>query len=331
MTQPTSMRAMLIERFGGPEELHLGEVPIPRPGPGEVLIKVAFAGVNPADWKCREGRLADYFAYRFPFILGFDAAGVVVAVGEGVGDFALGDDVLTSSNQGRGEWGSYAEYVKSAVATVAHVPSNLDFAQAATIPTAGTTAWGALHDVGAVRAGQRVLINGGAGSVGIFAIQLAKRAGAAVAATCGPDNLDFVKGLGADCVINYREGGVAEALTAWAPEGVDLIVDAVGLGSLPAAAAKLIRRGGALVAIETLNRDIEAFDQQLAAERDVRLLSNMLAVARIPEHLQAIVGAVAEGSVKIPPFEVLALEQAAEAQRRVQLGHVRGKLLLQVS
>lgn len=324
------MRAIVIHRFGGPEELQLAEVPAPEPGAGEVLIRVVLAGVNPADWKCREGRLQQYFNYQFPFVVGFDAAGVVERLGEAVTGYAVGDAVLTSSNQGRGEWGSYAEYLKSSTATVARLPDGIDFAQGATIPTAGATAWGAIHDVGAVRAGQKVLINGGSGSVGIFAIQFAKAAGCEVAAICGPANLAFVKSLGADRVIDYRSENVLEATAAWAPAGVDLLLDTVGLGSLPADATRVIRPGGALVAIATLIQDIAGFDAALAKSRDVRLLSNMAAAARIPEHLRAVVDAVARGGVRTPPYEILPLEQAGDAHRRVASGHVRGKLLLQV-
>ncbi|MFD2272728.1 zinc-binding alcohol dehydrogenase family protein [Undibacterium arcticum] len=163
-----------------------------------------------------------------------------------------------------------------------------------------------------------------------FAIQLAKAAGCEVAATCGPANLDFVKSLGADHVINYRSEAVLEATAAWAPEGVDLLVDAIGLSSLPADSTRVIRPGGALVAIATLIQDIGGFDAALAKSRDVRLLSNMAAAARIPEHLRAVVDAVAQGRVTTPPYEILPLEQAGEAHRRVADGHVRGKLLLRV-
>jgi NADPH:quinone reductase-like Zn-dependent oxidoreductase len=324
------MHAMVIHRFGGPDQLQLAQVPTPEPGAGEVLIRVVFAGVNPADWKCREGRLQQYFNYEFPFVLGFDAAGVVERVGEGVTEYAVGDRVITSSNQGRGEWGSYAEYVKSSTATVAALPTGIDFAQGATIPTAGATAWGAVHDVGKVKAGQKVLINGGSSNVGMFAIQLARNAGCEVAATCGPANLDFVQGLGADRVINYRSDDVLSAAAAWAPDGLDLVIDTIGLNSLPADASRIIRPAGALVAIETLIQDIAGFDAALARSRDVRLLSNMAAVSRIPQHLHAVMDAVTNGWVKTPPYEILPLEQAGEAQRRVADGHVRGKLLLRV-
>lgn len=328
------MRAIVIHRFGGPEELQLEQVQKPQPGPGEVLIRVVLAGVNPADWKCREGRLQPYFDCRFPFVPGFDAAGVIAQAGPGVEGYAVGDRVVTSSSQGRGDWGSYADYVKTSVWTVAPLPPGLSFEQGATIPVAGATAWGAVHDVGAVRAGQKVLINGGSSNVGMFAIQLAKAAGCEVAAICGPDNLDLVRQLGAGCAIDYRrEGGegVLAAARAWAPDGVDLLIDAIGMGSLPPSAPRVVRPGGAVVSIETLMQQGPAFDTALAASRDVQLLNNMMAAERIPQHLRAVVDAVASGGVATPPCEVLPLEQAAEAQRRVQQGHVRGKLLLRVS
>jgi NADPH2:quinone reductase len=178
------MKAMVIDRFGGPEVFRMAQVATPEPGPGEVLIKVAFAGVNPADWKCREGLLARYFEYKFPFIVGFDAAGTVEKIGAGVTGFKPGDRVLTSSNQGVGEWGSYAEYVKSGIERVARVPEGISFADATTIPTAGGTAWGAVMDVGGAKPGQTFFINGGAGGVGSFAIQLAAMLGGRVIVTC---------------------------------------------------------------------------------------------------------------------------------------------------
>src|SRR5579859_6260838 len=119
------MRAMVIDRFGGPEVFRLAEVETPKPAPGGVVIRVAYASVNPADWKCREGWLAQFFAYKFPFIVGFDAAGIVAAVGEGVTDYKVGDRVVTASNQGEGDWGSYAEFVRSSTYRVAKLADSL--------------------------------------------------------------------------------------------------------------------------------------------------------------------------------------------------------------
>ena len=324
------MKAMVIDRFGGPEVFRMAQVATPEPGPGEVLIKVAFAGVNPADWKCREGLLARYFEYKFPFIVGFDAAGTVEKIGAGVTGFKPGDRVLTSSNQGFGEWGSYAEYVKSGIERVARVPEGISFADATTIPTAGGTAWGAVMDVGGAKPGQTFFINGGAGGVGSFAIQLAAMLGGRIIVTCSPANADYVRGLGAERSIDYRNEDVLAALRHFAPEGIDIIIDAIGMGSLPPDTAEVVKPGGKIVCIETLIKDIEGFDKDVAARRNVEVLHNMIAVMRLPEHLAGVTAAVADGRIRTLPYEIMPLAQAGAAHERVKAGHVRGKILLQV-
>ena len=138
------MRAMIIEQTGGPETLQLADVPTPTPGPGQVLLRVAFAGVNPADWKDRQGMLAIYQAYRFPYIVGFDAAGVVDQVGPGVSGLKPGDRAFTPTNHGQGGWGSYAEYVIADEDRVAPIPQGMSFEAAASIPVAALTGWQAL-------------------------------------------------------------------------------------------------------------------------------------------------------------------------------------------
>jgi NADPH:quinone reductase-like Zn-dependent oxidoreductase len=324
------MRAMVIDRFGGPEVLHLADVESPEPGPGEVLIRVAYAGVNPADWKCREGWLAQFFDYKFPFIVGFDAAGIVARVGAGVDNYKVGDRVVTSSNQGIGEWGTYAEFVRSAIDRVAHLADGLDFQTAASIPTAAVTSWEALFDTGHLKAGHKVLIHGGAGGMGSFAVQFAKHVHADAAATCGPANLDYVRGLGADRVINYRSENILAALRAWAPDGVDLIVDTVGQGTLPDG-IEMVKRGGAIAPIGTLIKDEPQFDAAVADARGVRIIPTMSNRSRAGAQLRTIVDLFGHGRFRAPAIEVLPLEQAGEAHRRVKDGHVRGKILLKVA
>jgi NADPH:quinone reductase-like Zn-dependent oxidoreductase len=324
------MRAMAIDRFGGPEVLRMAELPIPAPGPGEVLIKVAYAGVNPADWKCREGWLARFFEYRFPFVLGFDAAGVVVKLGAGVSGLAAGQRVVACSKQGLGQWGSYAEYVVAATDGVAPLADHVPQAEAAALPTAGITAYEGLFESGRIGPGQAVLIHGGAGGVGSYAIQLARHAGARVAATCGPHNLDYVRGLGAELAIDHRAGRIAEAIAAWAPQGLDLVLDAVGQGSLPQA-VELVRPGGVIAPIATLIADETPHDAAAAQRRGVRIVPTMSSYERSGAQLRRLAALCAEGVLRAPQFTVLPLEQAAEAQRRVQAGHVRGKLVLEVA
>jgi len=324
------MRATIIDRFGGPDELRLAELRQPKPGPDEALIRLVYAGVNPADWKIREGWLQNYFEYSFPFVLGFDGAGVIAALGEGVRDLAVGDRVVTASNQGKGGWGTYAEYAVCDVDRVARLPDSVGFAEAAALPTAGMTSWEALFDVGGLRSGQKVLVNGGAGGVGSYCIQLAKMVGARVAATCGPANLEYVRSLGAELAIDYRSQDVAAAVRAWSPEGLDLIVDAVGQGSL-LQSVELVKAGGVIAPISTLISDEPQPDAARAAARGVRIAPTTSSFERQGRQLRSLVQALEAGRIRAPAIEVLPLAEAATAHRRVQAGHVRGKILLDVA
>ena len=323
------MRAMVLEQFGGPEVLHLVDIERPRAASGGVVIQVAYAGVNPADWKAREGWLSLYFDYQFPFVLGFDAAGVVAEVGEGVTDLAVGDRVVTASNQGRGERGSYAEYVASDRERVVKLPDHVALLDAAAMPTAAITAWEAVFDVAAVGAGQKVLVNGGAGGTGSYAIQLAKMMGADVAATCGPANLDYVRGLGADLAIDYRQGKVADAVRAWAPDGVDVVIDTVGQGTL-LDSIEMVKRGGVVTPITTLIAQEPMPDAARAEELGVRVQIASSTFDHQERQLNALVEALSAGRIRSPDIHIVPLDQAGEAQRRVADGHVRGKIVLEV-
>lgn len=323
------MRAMVLDAFGGPEVLHMAEIERPVASPGNVVVQVAYASVNPADWKSREGWLARYFEYRFPFVVGFDAAGIVAEVGNGVEGLSVGDRVVTSSNQGIGERGSYAQFVRSKAERVARLPDRVSFREAATLPTAGMTAWQAVFDVGNAAPGMTVVVNGGAGGTGGFAIQLAKMAGAKVAATCSPRNFDYVKSLGADEAIDYREGDVYAKIRAWAPDGVDLVVDTVGQGTF-VGVADVMKRGGIVAPIGTLIANEPTIDPARAEAAGVTVVPTMATHENQPRQLRALVEALASGKIKAPEYTVLPLAEAGEAHRRVQEGHVRGKILLEV-
>jgi NADPH:quinone reductase-like Zn-dependent oxidoreductase len=294
------------------------------------LIQVAYASVNPADWKCREGWLQQFFEYKFPFVVGFDAAGIIAGLGEGVTGYEIGDRVVTSSNQGLGQNGSYEEYLTVATDRVAHLADSVDFRTAASIPTAAVTSWEALYGSGQLKAGQSVLIHGGAGGMGSFAIQFAKHTGARVAATCGPANLDYVRSLGADRPIDYRSENVLDAILAWAPGGVDLIVDTVGQGTLPDA-IKMTRPGGVIAPIGTLIQNEPMADPVEAEKKGVRLIYTMSNRAQAGNQLRTIVDLYNQGVFKAPHLTELPLEEAGEAHRRVKDGHVRGKIVLKVA
>ena len=325
------MYAMVMNRVGGPEVLEWQELPTPEPGPDEVLIRIAYAGVNPADWKDREGHLSRYYPYQFPYVIGMDGAGVVEKVGPGVVDYQPGDRVVTCSYHGKGRWGSYAEYVATPLRTVAQLPAAIGFAEAATIPIAGMTAWQAVHDKGQIQAGQRVLVHGGSGAVGSFAVQFAKHTGALVAATSSGAKADYVRGLGADLVIDYKTQDIAAALHAWAPGGVDVIVDAVSCGTLPQA-FDLLHAGGTLVSIPTLvgDGDVEA-DFKAAAERGLTKVFSVMNDEVAYRDMAAIIELVVAGAVRVPPLDVLPIQQAGQAHTLVEQGRVTGKIVLKVA
>lgn len=325
------MHAMVINGFGEADVLEPGELPLPEPGPGEVRVAVACTSVNPADWKTRRGLLSKYIDYSFPFVLGFDLAGTVDAVGEGVLAYKIGDRVFGTSRQGQGLNGAYAEYTIAHEAMLAPLPANLSPAEAACLPTAGTTALGGLLDVGGLKAGQTVLINGGAGGVGSIAIQIARHVGARVLTTCSAHNADYVRGLGAEAAIDYRNADVVESVRALCPEGVDLVLDAVGLDTLLPRATDLVRSGGSFVEIETLISAASEAQVAEAAKAGVRIVSNMIAIANLPTQLKQLGQLAAEGAVRPPLAETLPLSAIAEAHRRIEGGHVRGKIAIEVA
>lgn len=325
------MYAMIIEETGGPEVLKLDEVPTPTPQAGEVLIQVACAGVNPADWKNRQGLLAAYRPYFFPYIIGFDAAGVVAAVGAGVSDFKPGDRVFTPTNHGQGGQGSYAQYTLANRDRVARIPDGLSFEEAAALPVAALTAWQALFDRGGLGAGQQVLIHGGSGGLGGFAVQFARWAGAHVAATCSTANVEYLQGLGVERVIDYRCEDITAAVGNWAPGGLDFLLDAVGVSSLPNA-LDLVKPGGTLVSIPTLvdDGDFAAAAAAAQAKGVTRIFSTMDDID-CAATLRTIAELLADGTISLPPIRVLPLAEAAEAHRIIQSGHNRGKLVLKVA
>lgn len=327
------MRAIVIDRFGGPEELRLDEVPTPIPAEGQVLVRVAYAGINPADWKDREGLVAGFYEASFPHILGFDAAGTVAQVGHGVIDFAPGNRVFTTSDHGEGVDGSYAEYLLVSAPRLAKLPPQVDLAAAAATPVAALTAWQALvsPERGDLQRGQRVLIHGGSGGVGSFAVQFAAHRGAHVAATCSAANLDYVRELGADCALDYGEAGYPGKLRAWAPGGLDLIVDAVGGDTLPGK-LELLRRGGRLVSIATLVADGDiAAETAEAKALGVRKIFAIMDSREAGRELEEIGQLLAAGAVRPPPIEVYPMADVRAAHERIQSGHVRGKLVLEIA
>ena len=315
------MKAMVIDRFGGPEQLHLAEITTPEPGAGEVLIKIAYTSVNPVDWKIREGMLEALFPHAFPLIPGWDAAGTVAAVGDKVHDFGIGERVYAYCRKPRVQWGTYAEYVTMPAAAVAPMPQVLSFAEAATIPLVGLTSWQSLFDAAHLEAGQSILILNGAGGTGSFAIQFAKHAGASVIACASAGNHDYLRSLGADVLIDYRSTDVVAAVKSHAPEGVNVIYANIG-GEPHMQSYALIKPGGTLVSI------VDQPDEDAA--KDAGASAVYLFVEPNGKHLREIARLIDAGFVKPPQITVMKLEEAAEALRLSEAHHVRGKIALKV-
>nr|WP_314567370.1 NADP-dependent oxidoreductase [uncultured Pseudomonas sp.] len=215
----TLQRAVLIRSYGGEDATQIAEIDKPTPGQGEVRTQVRAAGVNGIDWKVREGLVKNAFPLPLPIVLGAEMAGVVEAVGPGASRFSVGDRVIGAM----GGLGAYAEYVTLSEANLTLTPDGLDDIHAAALPIAAVAAWNSLHHAGPISAGQRVLIHGAAGGLGAFAVQFAKRAGAEMFANAGTADLDYVRSLGADHVIDYSSQRFENIA-----RDIDLVLDYVG-------------------------------------------------------------------------------------------------------
>lgn len=315
------MKAVVIEAFGGSDRLRVADVVKPEPRADEVLIEIAYTGVNPVDWKIREGMLKDLLPHEFPVILGWDAAGIVRAAGSAVSQFVTGDRVFAYCRKPVVHEGTYAEYITMDETAVAPVPAKLSLAEAASVPLTGLTAWQALFDFAALRSGQTILIHGGAGGVGSMAIQFARQAEATVFATAGKHNHEYVKALGAALAIDYTSQAVSVAVEAAAPEGVDVVLDAVG-GAALEQSYDLVKRGGVLVSI------VEPPDESANKRRGIR--SGFVFVEPNGRQLRSIGRLLESGQIRVPHLEEMPLDDAAAAQDKSRSGHVRGKLVLKV-
>ncbi|HAM36569.1 MAG TPA: NADPH:quinone reductase [Elusimicrobia bacterium] len=308
------MRAVRMNAYGGPDVLAAGEARKPEPGVGEVLIRVCAAGVNPVDWKLRAGYFKERIKRSFPLIPGWDVSGVVEAVGGGVEDFKIGDEVFGKLDFARD--GAYAEYVAARARDLARKPRSFDHVHAAAVPLAALTAWQSLFDVGNLYAGQTILIHAAAGGVGHFAVQLAKWKGARVIATVSAANAEFARALGADEVIDYQKTRFEEAAKA-----VDLVLDTIG-GDTQQRSYKSLKRGGTLISTVGIT------SAPAAAEHGVRCESVM--VRSDGKELAQIAELIDAGRLRVDIQTVLPLSQAATAQELSQMGHVRGKIVLKV-
>ena len=305
------MKAAFIEQYGGPEVLKYGDLPDPVAAPGTVVIDVVAATVNGADWKVRVGQ---YKQSKFPFALGRDFSGVISAVGEGITDLKVGDEVFGVCEAG--QEGAYAEKIAVKAAIVAKKPAGLSHANAAALALTGLTALSAVEDTLKLQPGETILIHGGAGGVAGFAIQLAKHIGARVITTASAANHDYVRGLGADEIIDYN----AEDFTA-VVTGCDAVFDTVG-GDVAQKSFAVLKPGGRAAFIASGAQAPKPDRDDVASLRPP--------VGRDRRHLERIAELFQAGAIRPPEIKLYRLSEAADAHRLSESRHFRGKLVFQV-
>ena len=300
------MKAIQIEDYGGPEVLELVETDIPQPGEGQVQVRVRAAGVNPADWKLRSGAMRRFRPVPMPWTLGLEGAGTVEALGPGASGFREGQAVYGPMAH------AYAEYAVAPAGDLQPKPERLSFEEAATVPVGALTAWGSIIDKANVQPGQRVLVQGAAGGVGLYGVQLAVWKGAQVWGTASTANQDFVRSLGAQPV-DYTAGPREQRV-----RDMDVVFDTVG-GEVLLRSLSLLRPGGILVTVAGQLPEDFGLEQGVRAERGGR--------ASV-ERMQDITRLIEEGTLKPQVYKVFPLAEARQAQELSQTGHGRGRIVL---
>lgn len=310
------MKAIVIEEYGSADQLVERDVPTPEIKESQVLVELHATSINPVDWKVREGYLKDNLPFQFPVILGWDAAGIVKKVGESVTGFSVGDKVFarpaTNPN------GTYAEYVAVDSNLLAPMPENVSYAEAASIPLVGETAWTALVEIAKIKEGDKVLIHAGAGGVGSLAIQIAKSFGATVASTASSDNEDYLKDLGVDVFIDYKKQDFESEL-----DDYDIVFDTMG-GEIQEKSFNVLKKGGIIVSITNPP------SEELAKAKEVKtgyffLEPNGKRLAKLGElmknnQLKATIGSQF-------PFSENGLR---EAHRLSETHHAKGKIVINI-
>ena len=307
------MKAIRFDRFGGPEELKLVDLPDPKPGPDELLIEVHAVSVVPGDWKLRRGLLTGIFPVRPPKVPGRDGAGIVRAMGADVAGFAVGDRVCFTCQHV--DQGSYAQLAARPAADVVPAPEGLGFVECAAIMHAGVCAWIAAVETAGVKVGDKVLVHAAAGAIGGMAVQLCKHLGAEVAGTCSERNRDHVAALGCDRIVSYDKVDFETAVS-----DRDVVIDLVG-GTVHNRSYGVLRPGGRLVWLIA-----EPFED-LSAGLDIEVRQAM--ILDNPAILNAVVDLAKSGHLRPLVSRVLPLDRAAEAHRILEAGeNTRGRLVL---
>ena len=309
------MKAIVIHQYGDPDVLKYEDVPRPEPKDDQLLVRVIAAGVNPVDGMIRSGMFAKGGNGAFPMILGGDIAGIIEKFGSKITKFKAGDPVFAYVSLDNN--GGYAQYALTTEHETAPKPKSLTYVQAAAVPIVALTAWQALVDTAKLSAGQTVLIHGGSGGVGSFAIQIAKSRGAKVIATASTANQDLLKELGADVAIDYTKQKFEDIA-----KDVDVVLDSIGKDTL-ARSYGVVKKGGIIVSL------VARLDQSELEKRGIR--GTALSVEPHSEELVKIGVLIDEKRIKVIVSQTFPLSEAMKAQEQVATGHTRGKIVLKVA
>ena len=309
-----TMKAVRVHKYGGPDVLQYEDAPRPKPQADEVLIRVHAAGVNPLDWKVREGHVKDFRPHKFPLIIGWDLSGVVEEVGPGVSRFKIGEEVYSVPDPTRN--GAYADYIVVRESELALKPSSLHHIRAAAVPLAGLTAWQSLFDAAQLQGGQRALIHAGSGGVGHFAVQLAKWKGAYVFATASTKNQDLLRELGVDEPIDYTQQKFEDVA-----RNIDIVLDTLG-GETQERSWLVLKKGGNLVSL------VQPPSEEKAKELGVR--AAFLGAQSNGAQLAQIAKVIDSGKLAPVIDRILPLSEVRRAHELSQSGHTHGKIVLRV-
>jgi NADPH:quinone reductase-like Zn-dependent oxidoreductase len=333
------MKAFVINRYGKKEMGHIADVPEPKLGEEDILIQVHAASINPLDLKIRSGEFKLILPYELPLILGNDVAGTVVRTGSHVSRFKVGDEVYARPNKDR--IGTFAEYIAINQSDAAIKPSNLSMQQAAAIPLAALTAWQALVDVAKVKPGQRIFIQAGSGGVGSVAIQIAKHLGAFVATTTSTSNVEWVKALGADVVIDYKTQDITAELSDY-----DVVLNSLGNQEL-IQSLKILKRGGILVSISgpptpafadeiglnwIVKQVIKLISYSIRKKAEQRGINYVFLFMRANgDQLSKITQLIEQGSIRPVIDRIFSFSAIADALAYAELGNAKGKTIIQMT
>jgi NADPH:quinone reductase-like Zn-dependent oxidoreductase len=313
-TSGKNMKAMIIRSYGDANVIESHQLPIPSIGPDEILVKVHATGINPVDWKMRQGYREEFLQHNNPGILGWDVSGTVVEIGDLVTRFKKGDKIFSNPSPARN--GAYAEYIAIRSYEAAPAPTKISLREAAGVPLACQTAWTGLFEKANLKADQKVLIHAASGGVGSFAVQLAKIAGAYVIGTCSKANAEMVKSIGADEIIDYKSEDFSTKL-----KNIDVVLDTMG-GETQIKSLKVLKPGGVLVSTVGL----------AAAEKAPRSDVKTMAFSLITNgsRLEEIKGLIDKGLIKVIVDRTFPLEKVKEAHQLSETHHAKGKIILTV-